>query len=171
MERVFPVLHRLIGFYPFFRRFFASTNFSYPDWPDKVFDLLRQFSSYAPRRFDVHLQLSLDGPEHITDQTRGKGVTGLCLQNYDRLLERADEIPENVSLFLAFKPTLSIDTMYQLDTKDKIISYYRFFEDLIQKVVEPLQSERELPRTQRGCAGPGHKGGRRVFRQAGEELP
>lgn len=136
MERVFPTLHKLIGFYPFFRRFFASTNFSYPDWPDKVLDLLNQFSGYAPRRFDVHLQLSLDGPEHITDQTRGRGVTRLCLQNYDRLLERADEIPENVSLFLAFKPTLSIDTMYQLDTKEEIIEYYRFFEDLIQKVVD-----------------------------------
>ena len=28
MERVHPTLHRLIGHYPFFRRFFASTNFS-----------------------------------------------------------------------------------------------------------------------------------------------
>lgn len=136
MERVFPTLHRLIEHYPFFRRFFASTNFSYPEWTDKVFALLGQFARYAPRRFDVRLQLSLDGPEEITDRTRGGGVTKKCLANFDRLLARAGEIPENVSFFLAFKPTLSVDTMYRLDTKEKIMEYYRFFEGLIEKVVE-----------------------------------
>lgn len=136
MERVFPVLHRLIGYYPFFRRFFASTNFAYDDWTDKVFDLLGQFKPYAPRRFDVTLQLSLDGPEEITDVTRGKGTTARCLQNFDRLLERAEDIPENVNVFLAFKPTLSVKTMYQLDSKDKLVKYYRFFEGLIGKVMD-----------------------------------
>lgn len=136
MERVFPVLHRLIGHYPFLRRFFASTNFSYPEWTDKVLDLLEQLPVYAPRRFDVTLQLSLDGPAEFTDSTRGQGVTEKCLQNFRRLLERAGEIPENVSLFLAFKPTLSVETMYLLDTKEKILAYYRFFEGLIQQVVD-----------------------------------
>lgn len=136
MERIFPTLHRLIGYYPFFRRFFASTNFSYADWTDKVFDLLGQFSQYAPRRFNVHLQLSLDGPEEITDLTRGKGTTAKCLENFDRLLGWAAEIPENVSVLLAFKPTLSVGTMYRLDSKEKIAAYYGFFEDLIQKVVD-----------------------------------
>lgn len=136
MERIFPTLHRLIEHYPFFRRFFASTNFSYPEWADKVFALLGQFAPYAPRRFDVTLQLSLDGPEHITDRTRGTGTTKKCLENFGRLLARAGEIPDNVSLFLAFKPTLSVDTMYLLDTKEKLADYYRFFEDLIQKVTD-----------------------------------
>lgn len=136
MERVFPTLHKLIGYYPFLRRFFASTNFSYPEWTDKVFDLLAQFAGYAPRRFDVTLQLSLDGPAEFTDSTRGQGVTEKCLRNFRRLLERAGEIPENVSLFLAFKPTLSVDTMYRLDTKKKILAYYQFFEELIQQVVD-----------------------------------
>lgn len=136
MERVHSVLHRLIGHYPFFRRFFASTNFSYPEWTGKVFDLLEQFARYAPRRFDVTLQLSLDGPAEITDRTRGEGVTEKCLRNFRRLLERAGGIPENVNLFLAFKPTLSVDTMYRLDTKEKILEYYRFFEGLIQEVVD-----------------------------------
>lgn len=136
MERVHPTLHRLIGHYPFLRRFFASTNFSYPEWTDKVFGLLEQFAGYAPRRFDVSLQLSLDGPAHITDRTRGQGVTEKCLTNFGLLLKRAGEIPENVNLFLAFKPTLSVDTMYLLDTKEKIVEYYRLFEDLIQRVTD-----------------------------------
>ena len=134
MERVHPTLHKLIGHYPFFRDFFASTNFSYPEWTDKVFGLLGQFARYAPRRFNATLQLSLDGPAEITDRTRGDGVTENCLENFSRLLARADEIPENVDVFLAFKPTLSVDTMYQLDTKDKIVEYYQFFERLIGKV-------------------------------------
>lgn len=136
MERIFPVLHRLIGYYPFFRRFFASTNFSYPEWTGKVFDLLGQFAQYAPRRFDVMLQLSLDGPEEITDETRGRGTTAKCLENFDRLLARAGEIPENVNVRLAFKPTLSVGTMYRLDSREKIVDYYRFFEALIEKVAD-----------------------------------
>ncbi len=140
MERVYATLHRLIGHYPFFRQFFASTNFSYPEWTDKVFDLLGQFARYAPRRFDVTLQLSLDGPAHITDQTRGQGVTGKCLENFHCLLARAGEIPGNVNLHLTFKPTLSVDTMYQLDTREEIVGYYQFFESLIQKVVDLGQS-------------------------------
>lgn len=136
MERVFPTLHKLIGFYPFFRHFFASTNFSYPDWTDKVFALLTQFAPYAPRRFDVQLQLSLDGPEEINDATRGRGTTAKCLENFERLLARAEEIPENVSVMLSFKPTLSVGTMYRLDTKEKLVAYYRFFEALIQRVTE-----------------------------------
>ena len=136
MERVHPTIHKLVEHYPFFRRFFASTNFSYPEWTDKVFDLLGQFAGYAPRRFEVTLQLSLDGPSHITDATRGQGVTEKCLENFDRLLARAGEIPGNVNLFLAFKPTLSVDAMYALDTKEKIVAYYQFFEGLIQKVAD-----------------------------------
>lgn len=136
MDRIYATLHKLIGHYPFLRGFFASTNFSYPEWTDKVFGLLEQFAKYAPRRFDVTLQLSLDGPEDITDRTRGVGVTKKCLGNFERLLARAGEIPENVSVFLAFKPTLSVDTMYRLDTKEKLVEYYQFFERLIQKVAD-----------------------------------
>lgn len=97
---------------------------------------LGQFAGYAPRRFDVTLQLSLDGPKEITDSTRGAGVTEKCLENFERLLSRAGEIPQNVSVFLGFKPTLSVDSMYRLDTKEKIAKYYQFFEGLIQKVVD-----------------------------------
>lgn len=136
MERVYGVIHKLIGFYPFFRRFFASTNFSYQEWPDKIFGLLEQFRIYKDRRFDVTIQLSLDGPDYITDLTRGNGTTAACLKNYKILLDRVGEIPPNVSLHLAFKPTLSVETMYLLDTKDKLIAYYQFFEDLIDQVME-----------------------------------
>lgn len=135
MDRVYPVLRQIIGYYPFFRRFFASTNFVYPEWVDCVYNTLNQFSSYAPRVFDVTLQLSIDGPSPINDLTRGKGTTEKCLKNLDLFLSRYQEIPDNVNLTLSFKPTLSTDTIYLLDTKDRIIGYYRFFEELINKIL------------------------------------
>lgn len=136
MDRVFPTIHKLIEYYPFFNSFFASTNFSYDSWCTKVFDLLNQFALYPARRFNVCLQLSLDGPEHITDATRGKGTTQACLRNFDKLLSLTDEIPDNVHLSLAFKPTLSIDTIYLLNTKESIIQYYQFFESLLKKAYD-----------------------------------
>lgn len=100
-----------------------------------MFDLLNQFAPYTPRRFNVQIQLSLDGPQEFTDTNRGQGVTDKCLENFNKFLQRSNEIPENVDVFLAFKPTLSVETMYLLDTKDKIIKYYQFFEKLIDQVV------------------------------------
>lgn len=167
MERVYTTLHKLIGHYPFFRRFFASTNFSYPEWTDKFFGLLGQFAKYAPRRFDVTLQLSLDGPAEFTDRTRGAGVTAKCLENFDRLLARAGEIPENVHVSLAFKPTLAVDTMYLLDTKGKIIDYYLFFEGLIHKVIDLNQTNISVnfPVPNMGVPTPANKADGEFFAQ------
>lgn len=32
MDRIYPLLHQLINYYPYLREFHSSTNFSYPEW-------------------------------------------------------------------------------------------------------------------------------------------
>lgn len=131
MERIHPVLHQIINYYPYFDQMFSSTNFSYDAWNDKIFNLFDQFAQYPYRDFTFYLQLSCDGPEEINDAGRGKGVTQKCLKNYNLFLKNIEEgrLPSNLTLNIAVKPTMDINNLRKIDSKEKIISYYKFFEN------------------------------------------
>lgn len=55
MERIHPLIHKLINEYPYFSEMYSSTNFSYLGWDDKIFDLLNQFREYDYRDFTYEL--------------------------------------------------------------------------------------------------------------------
>lgn len=137
MDRIYYTLRRIIEYYPFFRNMYSSTNFSFPEWPEQFFGLMELFGKYPDRPFNYLLQLSLDGPEYINDYSRGSGTTKKCLKNYQILVESIyDRLPPNVTLTVVFKPTLDIESTKMLDTREKIIEYYRMFENLIEQIWE-----------------------------------
>ena len=141
IERVFNILQLLLNNYPYLNSFFLSSNFSYPGWERKIYDLLNQFRRFPNRYFNICLQLSCDGPEELNDLGRGKNTTKKCLVNFQTLLKRLSEmLPDNVFLDFTLKPTLSIETFKLLNTKEKIISYYRFFENNFWNPVVELNS-------------------------------
>lgn len=130
LDRVTPLVHQIINNYPYFYEIFFSTNFSYPEWNNNIKNFLNIFRQYPNRIFNITLQLSCDGPTYINDFGRGDGVTEKCLNNFNYLIDNIETIlPTNVILLLALKPTLSMETIEQLNTKEKIIEYYKFFED------------------------------------------
>ena len=131
MERIHPLIHKLIEEYPYFSQMYSSTNFSYPGWDDKVFNLLNQFREYDYRDFTYELQLSIDGPEKINDAGRGKGTTAKCLANFDKLITRLKngELPPNVTLNIALKATLDLNAIHNLNSRESLIEYFKFFED------------------------------------------
>ena len=134
MERIYPLLHQIIDYYPYFYNFFSSTNFSYPEWTDKVFGLLDQFAQYPYRQFWVTLQLSMDGPEYMNDTNRGEGVSKRCKENLEKLYELLPtKLPKNVTLEVAFKQTLDNSSISQLQTRESIIEYYQYFEQFYDK--------------------------------------
>lgn len=129
VERVFPLLHKIIAEYPYFENIFSSTNFSFPKWNDKFFSLMEVLGQYPNRNFNYTLQLSCDGPEHINDLGRGKGVTKKCLNNLEIFFSMIGEkLPPNVNLTILVKQTLTLDTFKMINSKEKIIEYYKFFE-------------------------------------------
>lgn len=142
MERVYPLVHKLINYYPYFNTMHSSTNFSFDEWIDKFMGLMNCFAAYPYRKFHYHLQLSVDGPPYINDANRGTGVTERCLKNFDRLIEiiQNNEFPENVSLLITLKGTWDVDCIKQLNSKEKLIEFFQFYENNYIDKVEALKN-------------------------------
>lgn len=130
MDRIHNLLRQIIEYYPYYTTFFSSTNFSYDTWINQVFDLFKIFNEYPDRDFRFGLQLSCDGPEYINDAGRGQGTTARCLVNFNKFKELiGNNLPSNVELHLQIKATMDLNNLKKLNTKEKIVEYYRFFED------------------------------------------
>lgn len=140
MERIYPTLHKVIEYFPYFEGMFSSTNFSFDGWDNQFFGLMKQFDKYPERNFSYSLQLSCDGPEYINDYGRGNGTTKKCIANFDKLIEKVgDNLPPNVTLEMHLKPTLDNNSIQLLNSKEKIIEYYQFFEDYFINLVNKLE--------------------------------
>lgn len=107
MERLFPLFHQVIDYFPYFSQLYTSTNFSYTSWVDKVMATFNELGKHPLRRFQYQLQLSIDGPEEINDKNRGQGVTAKCIANYRNLIKKVkfEGIPKNVTVIVVLKPT------------------------------------------------------------------
>lgn len=139
MDRIYPLIHQLIDYYPYFSYMFSSTNFSYEGWIDQFMGLMNCFAQYPYRHFEYNLQLSVDGPPYINDANRGKGVTERCLKNFDKLVQqfKEDKFPKNVFLTISLKGTWDIDCIKKLNSKEKLIEFFRFYEDAyVDKIAE-----------------------------------
>lgn len=131
MDRVYPLVHKLIEYYPYFYRMYSSTNFSFDGWLEQFTGLMDCFAAYPYRQFEYQLQLSVDGPEYINDMNRGAGITKKCIENFDKLVKFIQEgkFPSNVKLIMTIKGTWDIGTLYKLNSKEKLIEFFQFYED------------------------------------------
>ena len=131
MDRIYPLMHKIIEYYPYFEHMYSSTNFSYDTWLDQFIGLMQCFADYPDRKFIYTLQLSVDGPEYINDRNRGKGVTAKCVANFDKLIEviKAGKFPSNVTLDACIKGTWDNECIRDLNDKQKLIEFFKFYED------------------------------------------
>lgn len=130
-ERVIPLINKIIEHYPNFFHIYHSTNMVANDWYEKILLLIKDLENYSYRTFQYDLQLSCDGPEAINDAGRGLNTTKRSLESYHKLLNYFKDHPlqDNIKLIFCLKPTLDLKTLKTLNTKEKIIAYYQFFEN------------------------------------------
>ena len=157
LDRAYYTIDKLIDFYPNLSTFMFSTNFTTSNWFQQVEGLLKVLENYSYRKFFVNIQLSIDGPKHINDLGRGEGVTEKFISHWKELILFIQEkIPKNVKLNTHFKPTLSIETIPLLQTKQAIIEYYQFFETF-KESIEYYEGENfcfNLPIPNTACPSP-----------------
>lgn len=133
-HRAYHTIEKLIPCYPELDTLMTSTNFTTPNFFEEFYGLLKIFEKFSPRKFKISLQLSIDGPEEINDISRGKDVTKQFIKHFEKMLTTIkDNLPSNVTLFWHFKPTLDSGTIKLLQTKQKIIEYFQFFEQFYEK--------------------------------------
>lgn len=133
-DRCYYTVENLIKHYPRLSNFMTSTNFTTEDWCEQFYGFLNIFRKFPNRKFNVHIQFSIDGPEYINDASRGKGVTKKFKATFDKMIGTVlDNLPDNVFLEWAFKPTLDSQTIHLLQSEDKIIEYFQFFEEFYKK--------------------------------------
>ena len=145
MDRIYNLLHSVIDYYPYFNNMYSSTNFSYDSWLNQFYGLMNQFGQYPDRDFIYDLQLSCDGPEYINDFSRGKGVTQKCINNFNKMVNTLSEnLPSNIELRITLKPTLDKLSINELNSKERIIEYYQFFENTFIEPIRQLNMENVL---------------------------
>lgn len=128
-HRMHDLMRNLIKLYPSLCEFFSSSNMVQPHFIDELVGMLKVFGEFPDRKFKFILQMSLDGTEEITDYNRGDGVTRRLRSSFiDMAKNLVDYVPQNVDFECYFKATLNADCVKVLQSKEDIITYYRFFE-------------------------------------------
>ncbi|MFA5208349.1 MAG: hypothetical protein WC428_06930 [Candidatus Paceibacterota bacterium] len=91
----------------------------------------------------LNVQFSLDGPASITDKNRHKNATNKIISHY----KEVEELLKPYSFVnMCFKPTITIDNMKNdLNTLDKVIEWYKFFDELADEKVLPPTPTFEVP--------------------------
>jgi len=106
-----------------------STSFIFPvkDYLEFLIDLDKL--NYP---FKVKMQISLDGPEWITDVNRRKGATQIIVKNFKELVDKLNDIEfRNIRLDLHWKSTISIENMKLMNSNTHLIDeFFAFFEGL-----------------------------------------
>lgn len=139
LERVYDTYYELLKIYPNLNEFSFSTNLTVDNFLDKLQGLFEIQNKFKDRNFVVDMQISVDGPEYITDKYRGKGTTKKIIQNFDLLLNNIKNIlPDNVTLSMHTKPTLTNEDFVNMQDYDFMLEYFKFFEREFYEKVDSL---------------------------------
>lgn len=127
LERANNLIRQLCEKSRNFKYIFFSSNYCSENFFDSFSNFVEFLGTISDRDFILTSQISIDGPECITDKYRGIGVTKKVIENFDKVL--SINIPNNVKIKFSCKPTLSLETAKMLLDKNFIIDYFKFFED------------------------------------------
>ena len=129
MHRAYDTIDKCINYFPNLKTIMASTNMVSDVFFDEFFGLINVLKQHPNRQFIFSLQLSLDGIKEINDRNRGEGVTDKFEKNFKILVQCMQELlPDNVEVRAHLKPTLDSSSIKILQSKEKIVEQFRYFE-------------------------------------------
>lgn len=83
----------------------------------------------------IDMQISLDGPEWITDNNRMQGATKKVIKNTKMLIEMLNDKKLSTRVKIHWKATLTIDNIRAMNRNISLIhEYYKFFEELTDEL-------------------------------------
>lgn len=100
--------------------------------PNLIFNFI-QILDKTGKKIKFDCQISLDGPNFISDTNRIKGASQKVPENFFYLIKELNKLNlKNVDIFFNFKPTLTLENIKLLN-KNKIKEYFYFFEKIFQR--------------------------------------
>lgn len=117
----------------------ASSNMTTDCLVDGIFEILYKVSGCG-HNVTFNQQISIDGPAWINETNRGIGTTKKIIDNFDKILSLDGKMPEGTKIRFQFKPTLSVDQIVEMTSKERIKEYFNFFEENFYKKVTGLKN-------------------------------
>jgi hypothetical protein len=88
-----------------------------------IIELSKELDKYAIK---LEVQVSLDGDSNITDKNRHPDSTKYIIEHFQEVYQKCPNVKFH------FKPTISIDNIKNdLDTFEKVLNWFKFFDQLI----------------------------------------
>jgi MoaA/NifB/PqqE/SkfB family radical SAM enzyme len=155
MERFTDHIKAYFDAFPNFNKIMTSTNFTIPNQAKIIEHLLKEIGKYYNGNvyFNFDLQISIDGYPEMNDFGRGKGTTEKFLKNFRDLCD-IDYDTSKIILSVHTKPTLSKETMHFLDTPEKCIKWYTFFDTELYQVQKENNAKWNYHNSVFNCASP-----------------
>ncbi len=105
--------------------------------PNLVLDFIKGIG-FVKKPFLVNCQISLDGPDFVTDKNRIRGAAKKIPENLFYLFQKLNETDlGNIKLELKFKSTLTMENMEHLNSKkSRIKEYFDYFEWIFREYLK-----------------------------------
>lgn len=143
LDRTFNTIKQMIEYYPNLTTIMFSSNLTTSCFMNQLTELVKLLNQFD-RKFTIQLQMSIDGPTYLNDMNRGNKTTELFTKIFSKLISQANILfPEEKNIFLNcfFKPTLDGYSIRLLQSKEKIIEYYKFFEEY-NRIAEQVKTSK-----------------------------
>ena len=140
LNKFYPFYTEVLKEFPRFREVLLSSNFMTD--PSIISDFIINFPKVEGRKISFEIQMSLDGPEWITDENRKGGSTKTISKNIVKFFENINNSNVDCNIFAHFKPTIDQNQIKELSNIDRMIDYYSFFDDLNRQLIEKNRNKK-----------------------------
>lgn len=114
--------------FPKLNSFRMSSNYTYVHFFENVSNMINAMSEFPDTHWTYSLQCSIDGTEDVNDINRGSGTTKLIIDNLNKIKEI--ELPDNVTLIIRNKATISKESFDKFVNYDYCENYFLFLKNL-----------------------------------------
>ena len=138
--------------FPKLENFKLSSNFMTN--PKILSNFIKKFSIEDNRKFTFDIQISLDGPEWITDKNRIKGSTKKIVNNVIKFVDliNSEKLSDNKIIKIHFKCTSTRDDHKKLaNDYDLLIDYYQFFDNILKQIYDKNEKYRNIKNMPISC--------------------
>jgi sulfatase maturation enzyme AslB (radical SAM superfamily) len=122
--------------FPKLNNIHMSSNFMTP--PKNIINFVNEILP-KNRKLNVSFQISLDGPEWITDKNRLGGSTNTIVNNVKEVISNVEDF-HNISFTI--KSTITKEIVRKMCDKEVLVNYYDFFEDCLKKWIESIGNKK-----------------------------